>query len=293
MLRNLPIFFVSTLTLLACSKQVEDTDPVDTGTPIFETERMLLHEMFTGSTCGPCEPAEAYIEGVMDARPGQYTSIKYQLGGDPYFTNEGYKRRIGYNSDGSTGYSLPWLQLDGSNGHHPNDMDGDMVYDFTDVYNSDWFDQYVAPPSGIDLHVSHSIEGQTVSLEISLSPLAEYELLETPPELILHVAVIEAVTTLNVGSNGQTEFHHVMKKMLPDHNGTPLPSLVRKDDLSFSMSYTFNGDYKTDSFMNNQVDDAIEHTVEEFEDLHVVVFVQDPATLEVHQSAWTLGDGTH
>ena len=40
--------------------------------------------------------------------------------------------------------------------------------------------------------------------------------------------------------------------------------------------------------MNNQVNDAIEHTVEEFEDLHVVVFVQDTATLEVHQSAWTI-----
>ena len=30
---------------------------------------------------------------------------------------------------------------DGENGHHPNDMDGDMVYDFTDVYTMEWFDQ--------------------------------------------------------------------------------------------------------------------------------------------------------
>ena len=39
--------------------------------------------------------------------------------------------------------------------------------------------------------------------------------------------------------------------------------------------------------MNNQVNDAIEHS-REFEDLQVVVFVQDTATLEVHQSAWTI-----
>ena len=37
--------------------------------------------------------------------------------------------------------------------------------------------------------------------------------------------------------------------------------------------------------MNNQVDDAIEHTVEDFDDLHVVVFVQDATTLEILQSA--------
>ena len=79
--------------------------------------------------------------------------------------------------------------------------------------------------------------------------------------------------------------------MVPDHEGTPLPSLVRKEEQTFSMSYTFNGDYKPDSNMNNQVDDSIEHTVEEFDDLHVVVFVQDADTLEILQSAWTMKKG--
>ena len=255
---------------------------------VLEVERRLLHEMFTGSTCGPCEPAERYLDEVFAERPGQYTAIKYQLGGDPYFTNEGYRRRILYNKDGSTGYSLPWLQLDGENGHHPNDMDGDMVYDFTDVYTTDWFDQYVAKPAGMELTVTHTIVDQTVSFDISVMPYAQYETLDPQPNLILHAAIIEGVTYNNVGSNGQTEFHQVMKKMVPNHEGTPLTDLVRKLEQTFSMSYTFNGDYKPDSNMNNQVDDSIEHTVEEFDDLHVVVFVQDAGTLEILQSAWTM-----
>lgn len=286
-------YFLPALALVGCSTQtVEETgEIVDTGTPIFETERRLLHEMFTGSTCGPCEPAAGYLKEVFDARPNQHTVIKYQLGGDPYFTYEGYLRRIGYNPDGSTGYSLPWLQLDGTNGHHPNDMDGDMVYDFTDVYTTDWFDQYVSKPSGMDLTVSHIIEGQTVTFDVTLTPYARYEEMDPQPNLVLHAAIIEETTVNNVGSNGQIEFQYVMKKMVPDQAGTSLDPLQRLEPVSFSMSYTFNGDYKSDASMNNQVNDAIEHTVEDFSDLQVVVFVQDTTTLEVHQSAWTIQQG--
>ena len=177
-----------------CKTQTDDevnTDDSDTGTPVYEVERRLFHEMFTGSTCGPCEPAEGYLEGVFAERPGQHTVIKYQLGGDPYFTYEGYKRRILYNPDGSTGYSLPWLQIDGSNGHHPNDMDGDQVYDFTDVYTTEWFDQYAVLPAGMELSVTHSIVEQTVSFEVTLMPYAEYESLDPQPDLILHAAIVE------------------------------------------------------------------------------------------------------
>jgi len=265
------------------------TTPEDTGTPVpFETERRLLHEVFTGSTCGPCEPAEGYIDETMAARPGLFTSIKYQLGGDPYFTHEGLARRLGYNPPGVTGYSLPWLQLDGLNAHHPNDMDGDEVYDFSDVYGVEWFDRYQSIPAGMELSVTHSIEGQTVSFTVSIYPLAEYQDLVPQPELVLHAAIVEGVTYNNIGSNGQTEFHHVMKKMVPDEDGTPISGLVRKEEQTLSLSYTFNGDYNPDTTMAEAVDHDIEHTVEEFEDLHVVVFVQEATTLEVFQSAWTI-----
>ena len=291
MMASIIRFMFPPLFVLGCtSSSGEETGelPVDTGTPKYETQRTLLHEMFTGSTCGPCEPAAGYLGEVFDARPNQHTVIKYQLGGDPYFTYEGYLRRIGYNPDGSTGYSLPWLQLDGINGHHPNDMDGDMVYDFTDVYTTQWFDQYVVKPSGMELSVSHTVVDQTVSFDIELLPYALYEDMDPQPNLVLHAAIIEETTVNNIGSNGQTEFHYVMKKMVPNQDGTPLAPLKRLEPVTLSLSYTFNGDYKADSSMNNQVDDSIEHTVEDFDDLQVVVFVQDSATLEVHQSAWTI-----
>ena len=40
-----------------------------------------------------------------------------------------------------------------------------MVYDFTDVYTTEWFDQYVSKPSGMELSVTHSVVGQTVTFD--------------------------------------------------------------------------------------------------------------------------------
>ena len=103
----------------------------------------------------------------------------------------------------------------------------------------------------------------------------------------LELAIIENETFLNVGSNGQTEFHHVMKKMVPDENGTSVGPLVRGETIEVSESWTFQGEYDDSTGYSNMVDHDSAHTVEEFEDLSVVAFVQDDETWEVLHSAWS------
>ena len=44
-----------------------------------ETERILLHEMFTGSNCGPCQPADEKLLAVLHDNPGEYHLISYQI----------------------------------------------------------------------------------------------------------------------------------------------------------------------------------------------------------------------
>ena len=105
--------------------------------------------------------------------------------------------------------------------------------------------------------------------------------------MVLQAAILENTTHNNIGINEQTEFHHVMKKMVPNHNGTPLEPMAAGDVVILNLSYTFNGDYNDSTSRDNQVNHAIEHTVEQFDDLSVVVFVQDNETQMVHQSAQT------
>ncbi|MBQ2852345.1 MAG: hypothetical protein IJE76_03025, partial [Bacteroidales bacterium] len=37
-----------------------------------------------------------------------------------------------------------------------------------------------------------------------------------------YISINEKTTTGNVGTNGETEFHHILMKMLEDGNGNPL-----------------------------------------------------------------------
>lgn len=263
----------STTTTTGAS-MITETGTTGTSTTTATVQRKVLHEVFTGSTCGPCLEAEANLEAVLDQNPGQYTVVKYHVGSDPYISHEGVYRRM-YYVPGKSSYSIPYVHADGVNGFHPNSKN-DVGYTDAD------FDRYAALPAKVDLSVTHTIKGQTVSWEINYAPLVDI----SSDDMVVHIAIMEGTTYNNVGTNGQTEFHQVMKKMVPDNNGDAL--IAPNDTATFSGSYTFEGDYAKDAGYGNEVNHDIEHTVEEFEDLHVITWVQDAVTWEVYQSAWTI-----
>lgn len=278
------------LTLFAaCSSDSSGPNPdtsndsgekTDTGEPLpTETARRVLHEAFTGSTCGPCAPATENIKRVLDAHPGEYTLLKIHVGSDPYTTQEGVQRRL-YYLPGESSYGIPFVHADGTNGFHPNLMNAEEGYQDAD------FEAFAAIPAVLEMSVSHTVTEQTVDWAIDILPLADVP----ADNLRLHVAIMEGTTTNNVGTNGQTEFHNVMKKMVPDHTGSELQALTRGEALQLSGSYTFQGSYAEGTGISNPVDHSTAHTVEEFEDLEVVAWIQDSASWEVYQSAWTLAD---
>ncbi len=123
--------------------------------------------------------------------------LSYQIGSDPYVTSEGVSRRRGYLPPPSTGsYSIPWLQVDGSNGFHPVEMNDDAGYTDAD------FDSFAEVPSHLGLEIEAWVEGQTVTAHVTLKPGADHP----SEQLVLHTAIIENTTYDNVGTNGQTEW---------------------------------------------------------------------------------------
>ena len=263
-------FFLTAGCSSSTTNQMDETLPM-------ETERKILHEVFTGSTCGPCFDADAIILDLFDANPERYVHISYHVGGDPYISSESVARRMLYVPEEMDTYSIPWLQVDGIHGFHPVEVNDDAGYLQED------FDTFAKVPSTVIMEASHNITEKSVDIQISVLPLQD----NFSTELFLHVAIIENTTSLNEGTNGLTEFHHVMKKMLPDENGTPLPSLKRGEEVTYEFSYTFQGDYDDSTSINSPVDHNSAHTVEEFDDLSVVVFIQDTASTEVLQAFWS------
>jgi hypothetical protein len=231
------------------------------------TQRIPLFETFTSSTCPPCVPGNIQLESILSANPNNYTSLKYQMSfpgaGDPYFTDEGGSRRSYYGIS-----SVPRLEIDGGWDSNPNSL---TQQDFDNNYSI---------PSFTNLTASYSVAGQSVQVDVSVDPIDNI----SSNNLVVHIAVFEYLTTGNVGSNGETEFQHVMKKMLPGSSGNAISSLQAGVSQTVSQSYDFNGSYRLPNDAQSPINHAIEHSVEEFSDLGVAVWVQDATTKEVLQS---------
>jgi len=170
--------------------------------------------------------------------------------GDPYYTPEGGIRKDFY----GVSY-VPWLQAEGA-------------FCATSTAAAQIaLDDALAAPAFASLVAAHAINGTEISVDVSLLPYANYE------NFVVHIVVFENVTTGNVATNGETEFHHVMMKMLPDAYGT---AINVNDREPFAISETF---------------DLAGTNVEGFDDLGVGVVFQNTVTGEIFQSIYSVEDG--
>lgn len=130
-------------------------------------------------------------------------------------------------------------------------------------YSQATFDGYKYIPSFFEIEGEHTIVGNQVEAEITITPNDDFT-------GVCHVVVIEKETTGNVSSNGETEFHNVAMAMLPTTSGTAV-------NLTSGTPYTFN--------VSKDMSDTF---VEEMFDLEIVMFLQVPGTKEVMQSNYSV-----
>jgi len=245
----------------------------------FAQNRVTLIETFTSSTCPPCNPANVHLEDLLAgaANDGKQVSLKYQMSwpgdGDPYYTDEGGVRRNLYGISG-----VPATRVDGT-----------IQYSTGSITQANLDNAYaVAPKALITTTYTIDVPSQTIDVSVDVEALVN-----TDAGLRLHVAVFEYLTVSNVESNGETEFEHVMKKMLPDAQGSFMPALAVGEHFYYDETYTFNGNYRLPNNANDLIDHAIEHSVEEFTDLGVAAWVQaDGPGFEVNSPAGVAGPYT-
>ena len=234
--------------------------------PSTAVQRIPLYETFTSSTCGPCVAGNTNMDALFAANPNKWTCVKYQMrwpgNGDPYYTAEGGVRRTFYGVN-----SVPRQEIDG--GYDGNSQS---------VKQAD-FDAAYAVPSFMTITANLTSGGKMVTVDYTITPKIDY-----PSNAKLYIAIVEKVTHNNVGSNGETVFHWVMKKMLPDASGTTI-ALTTGTPVTNSIVYSFKGNYRLPANAKSPINHAIENSVEDFNNLRAVVWVQNPITGEVYQSA--------
>jgi len=229
----------------------------------------VLHEVFTSSTCNPCNLGNEILDSILHENSNKWTCIKYQMdipgAGDPYYTEEVGLRSSYYNFTG-----IPRVFLDGSYGANPQG------------YNQNDFDYYNNIPSFVNLKGHYTLVGQTITISAEITPIKNFQ----SNSIKAFIAIVETETSNNVKTNGETSFGYVMKKMIPNVNGIDIPVLTENQTLSIEESYTFQGSYTLPIDASNPINSAIEHSVEDFNNLQGVVFLQDTITKEILQSEW-------
>ena len=218
--------------------------------------RKPAFEEFTSSTCGPCASFNTSFNPWTVEHADEITLVKYQMdwpgNGDPYYTEEGGERRMYY----GVSY-VPWPQCNGA------------YVDYSIGAVQAAFNEAIQQPGIAKIAASHTLSGTEITVNANILPFADFN------DFRAHIIVIENTTTGNVSSNGETEFHHVMMKMMPGANGTTLNMMDRE---SVVLTETF---------------DLVNTNIEEFDDLSVVVLFQDNNTKEIFQSEYSLEDGAY
>jgi hypothetical protein len=212
-------------------------------------------EEFTSSTCGPCASFNnSTLNPFIAQHEDDITLIKYQMNwpgsGDPYYTLEGGVRRTYYGVN-----AVPDMYIDGKK---VATTSGGVNGGFNATYGTMTY---------VNIVSQHEIQGNNVIVDASIEPFANY------PNVKVQMAVVEHVTTQNVATNGETEFHNVMMKMLPDASGTSA-NLVSGQPLNLK----FNQDMSATN-------------VEEMDDLLVAIFIQDNSTKGIYQSGYSVQVG--
>ncbi len=215
---------------------------------------MPLFEEFTSSTCAPCASFNAQFVPWCNTHADEIVLLKYQMNWPG--AGDPY-----YTAEGGT-----------RRAYYGINAVPDLIGMGTNINTSTAAADAVLAQAQqmtttFDIASTFTMTGTNIDITTNILSFANTSSMK------VHNVVIEKVTTGNVGTNGETSFEHVMMKMFPNGNGAS-KSFTSGVPEQFTFSY-----------------DLATTNVEEFDDLMVVVFIQDPATKQVYQAAYGL-DGT-
>ena len=222
--------------------------------------RLPLYEEFTSATCGPCAGFNASFNPLLATNNcnllgGSVSAIKYQMnwpspGDDPSYNPDADNRKSYY---GVSGIPTPFVD-----GASAGGTQGEINTRRSII-------------SLMEIQATKTVSGNDITVDVTVNPLEDF----SSTNLKLHIALTDDQYNYT-GTNGETEFFQVLRKMLPDANGTSIGTLTGGTPFTHTETYTcVEGGAAQGNYNLWGTTQAVT----------VVVFVQDNTTKEIHQSA--------
>lgn len=225
---------------------------------VAQVKRPLV-ELFTSSTCPPCQwlneegfDGKGLNKGMEKYHPndpnnGQITLIKYQVnwpGNGDHAYNTDVQRRV--NQYGVRSAPSPYLE-------------GTKI-GYT-MFNSNDVDAAIGQPSNMGLSADFTIDGNDVTVDLEIDPDEEFG------RVYAYVGLLERqydATGHFSFSNGEDEFHHVLRKFIKFAYPIELQANVKHSE---QLTYTFT---RATGLPSQGSYDLHEGT-----DIEIVVFITD------------------
>ena len=220
-----------------------------------QNERIILLESFTNTGCGPCATYNPGMDALINSNANKIAAIKYHVSW-PSNQDPMYLHNTGENSARVSYYgvnSVPHVVVDGT---RFSGNSGDITQS---VIN-----QAAAISSPLQMRLSWELNADQTTITVYVMGRVTTDITGS---VKLYVGVIEKEIhfTSAPGPNGEKNFYQVMKKLLPNANGTSLGELNAGD----YFTYTFTWDL-ANVYNNNQLD--------------AIAWVQNANTKEVYQA---------
>ena len=241
------------------------------GTTAFaQATRLVLFEEFTQASCGPCASQNPAFNTLLSGNTTKAISIKYQTswpGVDPMNAANptDVATRVSYY--GVNG--VPWTAMDGVA------ATGSAYAGAPANVTQTSIDTRYAVASPLAVSVTHQLTSGYDSILIAVSvsnPGTSSVTSGSTGSLKLHTVIVEEEISYPTapGSNGETDFYSVMRKMLPNASGTSLA-----DTWAAGASQTFTFAVPLPTYIANLGEVA------------VVAFVQDNSSKDVKNAAYS------
>ncbi len=221
--------------------------------------RLSLYEEFTGENCPPCASVNPGLMQKINANP-DVLIIKYQVpipsAGPIYYQNTSdviarYRDYYGVRS-------APWGQLDGK-----------LVNNQSNPYylTAAQLTAAAAVPTDFSIDISAPLYDANNKLEFDIDVTATG--VTSTSNTVLHVVLVESLHyDQPPGTNGEKDFHHVVRKMYPSPSGQAMPANWTANQVeTISMSV-----------------DIPQYVDKSADELFIVAWLQNNATKEIYQA---------
>lgn len=217
------------------------------------TKRNVLIEAFTQWNCAPCASNTPYLDQFQNAHWDTLCVIRYHVWWPGANNDPMYLANTVQNSNRVRYYSV--------SGVPDGDMDGTYLHIFpyspVETQFGNPYYTRLAKGTPIGIHVTDTrIAGDTIKSDISvnvISPLAA-------GNYRLRVNAVERTRNYTGGTNGETTFKDIFRRMYPDSNGIAIPTTVG--------TYNYTIKYKRESAWIDSL-------------VYTVAFIQNDVTKEV------------